>query len=102
LEGHVVAIEPRTAKNHRADAMIDINAGGKKHRYVVEMKRNVDRLAMLGQVKTQLDQFDRPGLLFAPYITPRRYTIRSLMSPTTRRRSICGGKADGWARPSWR
>ncbi len=50
--------------------MIDITAGEKKHRYLVEMKRNVDRLAMLGQVKAQLDQFDKPGLLFAPYITP--------------------------------
>jgi hypothetical protein len=70
LEGHVVALDPRTGKNRRADAMIDINAGGKKHRYLVEMKGNIDRLAMLGQVKTQLDQFDKPGLLFAPYITP--------------------------------
>jgi len=70
LEGHVVAVEPQTAKDRGADALIDINAGGKRHRYAVEIKRNVDRLAMLGQVKTQLDQFDRPGLLFAPYITP--------------------------------
>jgi hypothetical protein len=70
LEGHVVEIERRKGKGRGADAVVDIKAGGKRHRYVVEMKGNVDRLAMLGQVKAQLDRFDKPGLLFAPYITP--------------------------------
>ena len=70
LEGRVVQIEPQKGKDCGADAVIDIKAEGKKHRYVVEVKRNVDRLAMLGQVKAQLDRFDKPGLLFARHITP--------------------------------
>ena len=70
LEGHVVAVEPQRGKDRGADALIDIIAGGKKHRYLVEMKANVDRMTMLGQVKAQLDRLKKPGLLFAPYITP--------------------------------
>jgi hypothetical protein len=70
LEGNVVAVEPRRGKDRGADALIDIKVGGKKHRYVIEAKQNVDRMAMLGHIKAQLDHFDKPGLLFAPYITP--------------------------------
>jgi hypothetical protein len=69
VKGHVVALEPKAGKGRRADALIDIYVEGKKHRYVVEAKTRVDRLAALGHVKAQLDQLGERGLLFAPYIT---------------------------------
>ena len=69
VRGRVVALEPKARKGRRADALIDIYVEGKKHRYVVEAKTRVDRLAALGHVKAQLDQLGKRGLLFAPYIT---------------------------------
>jgi hypothetical protein len=69
VRGRVVALEPKAGKGHRPDALIDIHVDGKKHRYAVEAKTRVDRLAVLGQVKAQLDQIGERGLLFAPYIT---------------------------------
>lgn len=69
VKGRVVALEPKAGKGYRADALIDIYVEGKKHRYVVEAKTRVDRLAALGHVKAQLDQLGERGLLFAPYIT---------------------------------
>ena len=61
VKGRVVARKPR--------ALIDIVVDRKKYRYAVEAKNRVDRLAALGQIKAQLDQFGERGLLFAPYIT---------------------------------
>ncbi len=69
VKGRVVALEPKAGKGHRADALIDLYVEGKKHRYAVHTKTNVDRLAALGQVKARLDQFGERGLLFAPYVT---------------------------------
>jgi hypothetical protein len=69
VKGRVVALEPELGKGYRPDALIDIYVEGKKHRYAVEAKTRVDRLAALGQVKAQLDQIGERGLLFAPYIT---------------------------------
>ena len=70
VKGRVVALEPKVGKDRRADALIDIYVEGKKHRYVVEAKTHVDRLAALGHLKAQLAQLGERGLLFAPYITP--------------------------------
>jgi len=70
VKGRVVALEPKAVKARRADALIDIYVEGKKHRYVVEAKTHVDRLAALGHVKAQLNQLGERGILFAPYITP--------------------------------
>lgn len=69
VKGRVVALEPKAGKDHRADALIDIDVEGKKHRYAVEAKTRVDRLAALGHMKAQLDNYGERGLLFAPYIT---------------------------------
>src|SRR5213593_4096297 len=69
VKGRVVALEHKVRKAHQPDALIDIYVEGKKHRYVVEAKTRVDRLATLGQVKAQLDQLGERALLFAPYIT---------------------------------
>jgi len=69
VEGRVVAFEPGIDNNRRADTLIDFYVGGKKHRCIVEVKAQVDRLVTLGQVKAQLNQRGEYGLLFAPYIT---------------------------------
>lgn len=70
VKGRVVTLEPKTGKGYRPDALIDLYVEGKKHRYAVEAKTRVDRLAALGQIKAQLDQLGERGMLFAPYITP--------------------------------
>lgn len=69
LEGRVVALEPEIPIGREADALVDIYVEEKKHRYVVVAKTRVDRLATLGQVKAQLHQLGKRGLLLAPYIT---------------------------------
>lgn len=70
VKGRVAKLEPRAGKARQPDALIDIYVEGKKHRYAVEAKTRVDRLAALGHVKAQLDQLGERGILFAPYITP--------------------------------
>jgi hypothetical protein len=69
LEGRLVAIQDPKQDGQRADAVVEIVAEGKRHRYVIALKR-VDRFATLGMVKHQLERYDQPGLLIAPYITP--------------------------------
>lgn len=70
VKGRVVAREPNVGKAYQPDALIDIFAEGKKYRYAVEIKTHINRLAALGQIKTQLGQLGKRGILFAPYITP--------------------------------
>lgn len=69
VTGRVVAIEPKADKGYRPDALIEICVKEKKHRYAVQAKTRVDRLAALGHVKERLDQMREPGLLFAPYVS---------------------------------
>lgn len=70
VEAHVVALEPGQGQGAgRPDAIIEIQAAGKNHRLIVEAKTQVDRFAAVGHVKTQLEAFGKPGLLFVPYIT---------------------------------
>lgn len=66
--GRIIATEPNLVPGNRADATIEINVAGKLHKYLVEIKR-IDRFAAIGQIKNQLDRFQRPGLLVAPRIT---------------------------------
>jgi hypothetical protein len=70
VKGRVIAIEPKARNGRRPDALVDIYIEGKKHRYAVEARTRLDRLAALGHIKAQLDQLGDRGLLFAPYITP--------------------------------
>ena len=69
FEGRLVPTQVAGHGGERADAVIEIVAEGKRHRYVAELKQ-VDRFATLGMVKHQLDRYDQPGVLVAPYITP--------------------------------
>jgi len=71
IKGDIAAVEPKGIKGYQPDALLDFHVDGKKHRFAVEVKNRVDRVATLGQIRAQLDQFDQPGLLFAPYITTR-------------------------------
>jgi len=69
IKGDVVAIQPE-AQGQRADALIDIHIADFTQRYVVETKNNVDRYVMLGQLNNLFQNFNHPGLLWAPYVTP--------------------------------
>src|SRR5712691_5158932 len=69
LEGRLVSTQVAGQDGQGADAVIEIVADGKRYRYVVALKQ-VDRFATLGMVKHQLERYDQPGLLVAPYITP--------------------------------
>ena len=69
VEGRIVAFETRTADTQRPDAVVEFIVDGKKHRYAVEAKTRVDRLAALGHIKNHLQHHDKRGLLFAPHIT---------------------------------
>jgi hypothetical protein len=69
VEGRVVARETQTTDCVGEDARIEFIIKGKTHRYAVEAKTRVDRLAALGHIKNQVDRPDTRGLLFAPYIT---------------------------------
>lgn len=66
--GKIIAIEPEIDPGRRVDATIEFNVEGNLHEYLVEIKR-IDRFAAIGQIKNQLDRFQRPGLLVAPRIT---------------------------------
>lgn len=68
LEGKAVAVEHDPGEGLRPDAGIEIDVGGKPHRYAVAIKR-VDRFAAIGQIKNQLDRLPQPGLLVARRIT---------------------------------
>lgn len=69
VAAQVIEIEPK-AQVKRADALVDIWIEGEQQRYVVEHKNNVDRYVQLGQVKTLIQEFEYPGLLVTPYVTP--------------------------------
>jgi hypothetical protein len=69
IKGRVAARKPRPRTGYRPDAFIDIRIDGEKYRHAVEVKANIDRLAPIGHLKTQLAQFGERGLLYAPYIT---------------------------------
>ena len=65
-------IEVEKLKNHGfldiADAFIQVTINQKKYAFVVQIK-NVDRFAMVAQVKQQLEGFEERPLLIAPRIT---------------------------------
>ena len=62
---------PKAAQGrNRPDATITLHEGNKALRYIVEVK-TADRFAALGAIKNQLAHYNTPGLLVAPYITPK-------------------------------
>jgi hypothetical protein len=69
VAARVAVFEPM-AHAKRADALVDIRIEGERQRYVVEYKNKVDRYVLLGQLKTLVQEFEYPGLLLTPYVTP--------------------------------
>jgi len=69
VTARVAVLEPM-AHAKQADALVDLCIEGEQQRYVVEYKNNVDRYVLLGQLKTLIQEFEYPGLLLTPYITP--------------------------------
>ena len=53
---------------NRADAFIRVTINTKIYAFVVEIK-NIDRFAMVAQVKHQLEEFEERPLLIAPKLT---------------------------------
>jgi hypothetical protein len=64
----VVPTHPKLAEG-RADAVVEIQQGGNRARYIVEIKRALPP-AVLGHVVAQLQRFTTPGMLVTRYITP--------------------------------
>jgi len=69
LEGRLAEVRVPTKNGGSAEALVEIAAEGKRHRYVAVLKR-VDRFATLGIIKHQFERYDEPGLLVARHITP--------------------------------
>ena len=67
LEARVLE-EELFAPDHRLDAMVEIEADGRAHRFVVEVK-TVDRFETPAQVKRQLAGLNAAPMLVAPYVT---------------------------------
>lgn len=62
-------VTPAKRMGPEVDAVVDIIAEGKHHRYLIECKQ-VDRAPALGLIKDRFERLQQPGLLVAPYITP--------------------------------
>jgi hypothetical protein len=83
LLDHGLTVDHAQEPNHgpgRADALLHITFGREKTTYVAEVKRGL-RPATLGAVIHQLEQFKKPPILVADYVTPQ-------MAETLRARNI--------------
>jgi hypothetical protein len=69
VEGRLVGLDQQAGMSCHADAMIELRAGERNHRYHGECKATVDRMAALALVKAQLETGQAPGLLIASYLT---------------------------------
>lgn len=69
LAAQIIRWEPNAIDHHQPDAVIEIDAHGRKHRFAVEAKTGV-RAEVLTQTKALWPREQQPRLLFvAPYIT---------------------------------
>ena len=70
VHGQTVEQALPNGQGHRADAIVEIEANGQRHRYLAEIKR-VDRFATLRDIKQQYAEYGEatPLLLVAPRIT---------------------------------
>jgi len=68
LNAVVVTSEPKPPKGARPDAAIEIDEGGRRFRFFVEIKV-IDRAVALAAAKHQLEPYGRKGVLVAPYLT---------------------------------
>jgi hypothetical protein len=69
LAAKIIRWEPNPIDHHQPDAVIEIDAPGRKHRFAVQAKTGV-RAEVLTQTKALWPREQQPRLLFiAPYIT---------------------------------
>src|SRR5215472_799439 len=69
LAAQIIRWEPTTLDRHQPDAVIEIDAHGRKHKFAVEAKTGV-RAEALTQTKALWPREQQPRLLFvAPYMT---------------------------------
>ena len=59
---------PRAPKGPHPDAVIEIQAAGKRFQFLAEVKA-IDRVVALAAAKHQLEPYGRKGVLVAPYLT---------------------------------
>lgn len=61
-----------TGNTHRIpDAQVEVRIGQRYLVFAAEVKRHIDRVGMLHQVKNQLQAFGRPGLLITNHLTQK-------------------------------
>ena len=68
LHAAIVTYQPKRATGARPDATIQIEANGKRFRFIAEIK-TVDRAVALAAAKNQLEPYGNRGVLVAPYLT---------------------------------
>jgi hypothetical protein len=68
LTAALMALEPKAPKGLRPDAEIEIEEGGKRFQFFVEVKA-IDRAIALAAVKNRLGPYGLKGALVAPYLT---------------------------------
>lgn len=68
LNAAIITHEPKRAMRARPDAVIQIEANGKRFRFFAEIK-TVDRAVALAAAKHQLEPYGNRGVLVAPYLT---------------------------------
>ncbi len=71
IEGRVLRAEEPGGRQGYAQAIVDLAAGTRSARYAVECKTVVDRITTLALVKSHFADQPLPGLLVAPYLSPR-------------------------------
>ncbi len=68
MKAKVMQLQPQKEGRQQPDAEFVLENAGKRTHYLVEIKP-VDRTITLNQVKQQLLQYKKPGMLVTPYLT---------------------------------
>ena len=68
LTAEFEARQPGNLKGPRADVVIELEVGGKRHQLYAEVKA-VDRPVALAAAKHRLEAYGRKGVLVTPYLT---------------------------------
>ena len=71
IQGRIARKELLFAGLHHADVTIELHLRDARFELIGEIKANVDRRAILAQAKQQLEVFNEPGIIIAPYLTQR-------------------------------
>ena len=74
LTAAIVTREPKRATGTRPDATIQIEANGRRYRFLAEIKA-ADRAVALATAKHQLEPHGDKGVLVTPYLTAESSSI---------------------------